>query len=75
MFGTYLHGLFDTGELTRLLVDFLCRRKGIPPEHTALLPMEQYRQQQFDLLAAGVRRALDMDAIYAAMELERRKHL
>ena len=75
VFGTYLHGLFDTGELTRQLVDFLCLRKGISPEHTALLPMERYRQQQFDLLAAGVRRALDMDAIYAAMELERRKTL
>ena len=33
---------------------------------------EAHRQQQFDLLADGVRRALDMNALYAAMGLERR---
>ena len=69
-FGTYLHGLFDTGELTEKLVALLCRRKGIAPDSAALIPMEQYRQQQFDLLADGVRGALDLDAVYAAMGLE-----
>ena len=69
VFGTYLHGLFDTGELTEKLVQFLCKRKGIAAAETALLSMEQYRQQQFDLLADGVRRALDMKAVYAAMGL------
>ena len=33
--------------------------------------MEQYRQQQFDLLADGVRSALDMPAIYAAMGMQK----
>ena len=75
VFGTYLHGLFDTGALTEQLAAFLCQRKGIAPEAAALIPMEQYRQQQFDLLADGVRKALDMDAIYTAMGLERRDTL
>ena len=72
VFGTYLHGLFDTGELTEKLVVYLCRRKGIDPAGADLNPMEQYRQQQFDLLADGVRHALDLDALYAAMGLKRR---
>ena len=72
VFGTYLHGLFDTGELTEKLVEFLCKRKGIRPESAALIPMEQYRQQQFDRLADGVRSALDLDALYAAMGLNGR---
>ena len=72
VFGTYLHGLFDTGELTEKLVEFLCKRKGIRPESAALIPMEQYRQQQFDLLADGVRSALDLDTLYAAMDLNGR---
>ena len=75
VFGTYLHGLFDTGELTEKLVAALCARKGIAPDTAALMPMEQYRQQQFDLLAEGVRRALDMDALYAAMGLARKEQL
>lgn len=35
--------------------------------------METYREQQFDRLADGVRRALDMDAVYAAMGLKNPK--
>ena len=69
VFGTYLHGLFDSGELTEKLAALLCRRKGLAPETAAPLTMQAYREQQFDLLADGVRRALDMPAIYAAMGL------
>ena len=72
VFGTYLHGLFDTGELTEKLTAFLCKKKGISPADAPLLSMEQYRQQQFDLLADGVRAALDMDAVYAAMGMDRK---
>ena len=71
VFGTYLHGLFDTGELTEKLTAFLCKRKGIDPAGAELIPMEQYRQQQLDLLADGVRAALDMPAIYAAMGMQK----
>ena len=69
VFGTYLHGLFDSGERTEKLAALLCRRKGLAPETAAPLTMQAYREQQFDLLADGVRRALDMSAIYAAMGL------
>jgi len=69
VFGTYLHGLFDSGELTEKFAAMLCRRKGLAPETAAPLTMQAYREQQFDLLADGVRRALDMSAIYAAMGL------
>ena len=72
VFGTYLHGLFDTGALTEALAAFLCRRKGLDPADAGVLSMEQYRQQQLDLLADGVRRTLDLDAIYAAMGMEQR---
>ena len=72
VFGTYLHGLFDTGALTEALAAFLCRRKGLDPADAGVFSMEQYRQQQLDLLADGVRRTLDLDAIYAAMGMEQR---
>ena len=47
----------------------LCRRKGIAMESAAPITMQAYREQQFDLLADGVRHALDMPAVYAAMGL------
>ena len=69
VFGTYLHGLFDSGELTERLAELLCRRKGIAMESAVPITMQAYREQQFDLLADGVRQALDMSAVYAAMGL------
>ena len=71
VFGTYLHGLFDSGELTQALVKLLCARKGISPKETRPTSMAEYRQAQFDLLADGVRGALDMGAVYRAMGIKK----
>ena len=71
VFGTYLHGLFDSGELTQALVKLLCARKGISPKETRPASMAEYRQTQFDLLADGVRGALDMGAVYRAMGIKK----
>ena len=67
--GTYLHGLFDSGELTEQFAAYLCRRKGIDPAAAAPISMQEYRTQQLDLLADGVRHNLDLAAVYAAMGL------
>lgn len=72
VFGTYLHGLFDTGEVTARLAQWLLREKGL--EETDL-PAESHRahqERQLDLLADLVRQSLDLPAIYAAMDPERR---
>ena len=68
VFGTYLHGLFDTGELTARLADWLAVRKGITVEPYKPVPRVLYRQRQYDLLAEAVRKSLDMERIYRAME-------
>lgn len=66
--GTYLHGLFDTGELTVKVADWLCARKGVSIRQAAPVDHHAYLQRQFDQLAEGVRHALDMQAIYRLME-------
>ena len=68
VFGTYLHGLFDTGQLTGQLASFLARRRGLALEELTLESRTAYQQRQYDLLADAVRASLDMDAIYRAME-------
>lgn len=68
VFGTYLHGLFDTGELTVKLADWLCSRKGLTPQQAVPIHHVAYQQRQFDILADGVRKALDMEAVYRLME-------
>ena len=67
VFGTYLHGLFDTGLLTEALASWLCRRKGTAPESAAPMDYESFRESQLDLLAETVRESLDMQAIYRAV--------
>jgi cobyric acid synthase len=37
-------------------------------KNAAAEPWRESRERQYDLLAAGVREALDMDAIYRMME-------
>ncbi|MBR2782795.1 MAG: cobyric acid synthase [Firmicutes bacterium] len=68
VFGTYLHGLFDTGELTGRLASYLASRKGLTLEAAATEPRTAYKQRQYDLLAQAVREALDIDRIYQVME-------
>lgn len=65
--GTYLHGLFDSDEALDTLADALCRAKGIEPQVRAM-PRAEWRQSQYDLLADGVRKALDMQRIYKILE-------
>lgn len=69
VFGTYLHGLFDSGALTDRLVKLLCQRKGVEMEQIPVLSHGDYQEEQFDKLAEGVRASLDMAAIYGMMGL------
>lgn len=68
VWGTYLHGLFDSGELTQKLAALLCERKGLAVETAQAVSHAAYQQTQLDLLAQGVREALDLEQIYRVME-------
>lgn len=65
--GTYLHGLFDTGELAEGIIAWLCRRKGIEPGQLHVIPHEEHVQKQYDILAENVRKSLNMEAVYDIM--------
>lgn len=68
VFGTYLHGLFDTGELTAKLADTLLAKKGITMEQFAVESRTAYRNRQYDLLADTVRAHLNVDEIYRILD-------
>lgn len=68
VFGTYLHGLFDSGELTARLAEMLMAKKGLSAENIVTEDRRQYRERQYDLLADTVREHLDMAAIYRILE-------
>lgn len=66
VFGTYLHGLFDSNAFTRAVVDGLRARKGLAAL-TNTVDYASYKAQQFDLLAAAMREHIDIEKIYNVM--------
>ena len=64
VFGTYLHGLFDSGELTEAMAEWLCARKGISYEAVSPKSHDEEQEEELTKLAEAVREAVDMDAIY-----------
>ncbi len=67
VFGTYLHGIFDFGDLAALAAVRLMRKKGLDPGSWHFDP-EAHKQQEYDKLADLVRSSLDMDKIYEILE-------
>ncbi|KAF1367990.1 adenosylcobyric acid synthase [Yokenella regensburgei] len=65
-FGTYLHGLFDNDAFTGGVVNSLRARKGLP-QQTVVQSYADYKAQQFDVLAAGMRENIDIQRIYQIM--------
>ncbi len=68
VFGTYLHGLFDTGELTDRLAAWLLARKGIRGTGERSETHRAYQDRQLDRLADLLRAHLDLPAVYRIME-------
>lgn len=67
VFGTYLHGIFDTGEAASSLVGRLMEKKGIERGSWSFDP-EEHKRQEYDKLADLIRNSLNMDRIYEILE-------
>ncbi len=69
VFGSYLHGLFDTDGLAAALSSALALKKGICLEEEDF-DLQAYKEQQYDKLADLIRSSFDMEAVYRMMEEE-----
>ena len=67
VYGTYVHSFFDHPEISQALVARLSERLGIPTD-LRRFDLKAYKEQQYDLLADGVRQALDMDLLYRIID-------
>ncbi|MDR1247896.1 MAG: cobyric acid synthase CobQ, partial [Treponema sp.] len=68
IFGTYLHGIFDSAEFRSGFLAALCAKKGIPPLSEHFFDLRQYKEEQFDILETAVRQHLDLPFIYRILE-------
>ena len=64
VYGSYLHGIFDSKECAQALVDALLAAKGIEPGALQALDMHAYKESQYDMLAKTLREHMDMELIY-----------
>lgn len=62
--GTYLHGIFESGEFVRRMLDSLRGAKGLEPLVTSRGDYSGFRNEQYDRLASLFRQHVDVERIY-----------
>ena len=67
VYGTYVHGIFDHGEIAAKIITLLAANKGVTLENLEMEDYECYREKQYDLLADTLRANMDMDAVYGML--------
>lgn len=68
VYGTYVHGIFDSSEVSRGVVQALAKAKGVTLKDLETMDYQSYKERQYDLLADTLRKHLDMKQIYQIME-------
>lgn len=68
VFGTYIHGIFDSSRFTRSFLNLVRERKGLAPLSSSAPDYWDYKEGQYDKLAEIVRNNLDMDKLYEILE-------
>lgn len=68
VYGSYLHGIFDSKECAQALVDALLQAKGLEGSAIEAVDMQAYKERQYDELARIVRQNMDMELVYRILE-------
>jgi len=67
VYGSYIHGIFDTAEAARVIVDYIVDKKDIDVNDSAIVSYKSFKEKQYDRLADTLREYLDMDAVYGML--------
>ena len=67
VFGSYLHGIFDSDGVAAAIVSKLCEKKGVQLSQEEF-NLQAYKEAQYDKLAALIRKSLDMKKVYEILE-------
>ncbi len=68
VYGTYVHGIFDRENVAKAVVTALGRAKGLDVSQITAVDFAAFKESQYDILAAELRRHLDMKKIYEILE-------
>lgn len=67
VYGTYVHGIFDQGEMATALALALAERKGISIQNTLCGNYRDFKETQYDKLADTLSEYLNMEEIYGML--------
>ena len=67
IYGSYIHGLFDKGEIAGRMIQTLAREKGISLEDGVWEDYRTIKERQYDKLADTLREYLRMEEIYGML--------
>ena len=67
IYGSYIHGLFDKGEIAGRMIQTLAREKGISLEDGVWEDYRTIKERQYDKLADTLRGYLRMEEIYGML--------
>ena len=67
VYGTYVHGIFDQGEIAQTIVRALEAKKGISDSLENALDYREIKEREYDKLAETLRQYMDMDAVYGML--------
>jgi len=68
VYGSYVHGVLDRPGIASAIIAALAAKKGVDPDKLGKVSGEEHKQQQYDLLAAGMRAHMDMKKVYEILE-------
>ncbi|MCI7812540.1 MAG: cobyric acid synthase [Lachnospiraceae bacterium] len=64
VYGSYVHGIFDKEDVAKGIVMALGKMKGLDVSEITGVDFQTFKETQYDLLAEGLRKHLDMEKIY-----------
>lgn len=67
VYGSYVHGLFDLGNMAAAIVQVLAEKKGIEIEEGVFEDYQTFKEKQYDKLADTLRQYLNMEEIYGML--------
>lgn len=71
VYGSYVHGIFDGGDIAVRIVQALADKKGASWKPEAGGDYPAFKEQQYDKLAQGLREHLDMEYVYSILQESR----
>ena len=70
VYGSYIHGVFDTPGITDTILKAICIQKRLDFDALETFCIDEYKERQYDLLADAVRSGLNMDFVYRVLNRE-----